>query len=461
MDWKSKYFGDKKFYKSMLAIALPIIAQNGISNFINMLDNVMVGSVGTDQMSGVSIVNQLFFIFYLSIFGGLAGAGIFVAQFFGNHDNESIKSVVRIKLIIGACLLIGGCTIVYLFQDQLINFFLHEGSETGNIEQTLYYAKKYLAVMLVGMIPFVICQCFTSTLRETGETVLPMKAGIIAVFVNLGLNYVLIFGKFGAPELGVVGAAIATNISRVVECLIVVVWSVRNKERFPFMFGILKNFNIDGRIARNVIVKGLPLLVNEFLWSSSVTMLAHCYSTRGLAAVAGINICNTLNGVFNIVMIAFGDAIAIVVGQQLGAGEFETAKTTSRRMRVFSFFVCMCVGLIMLCFAPFFPQMYKTTAEVKHLATQFIAIMAVMMPFCAYANASYFTMRSGGKTLVTFLFDSVYAWVFCVPLGLILAYKTAIPVVFLYMICQGAEIIKCIIAFILVRKDIWIQNLTK
>lgn len=461
IDLKKKYFGDKAFYKMVLLVAVPIMIQNGFTNIINLLDNLMVGQIGTDQMSGVAIVNQLMFVFYLSVFGGFSGAGIFVAQFFGSKDNENIKNVIRMKFIIGVILLVAGIGVIYIFQEPLINMFLHDGSVTGDLEATMRYAKDYLAVMLIGLIPFVLSQCYTSTLRETGETILPMKAGIVAVLVNLTLNYILIFGKLGMPKMGVVGAAVATVISRIVECLIVIIWCKRHNKEFPFMFGIFKNFRIPASIIKNVVIKGMPLLVNEFLWSASVTMLTHCYSYRGLAAVAGINICNTLNNVFNIVFIAFGDAIAIIVGQLLGAGKLDEAKDSARKMRVFAVLVCFVIATLMAVTAPFFPNMYKTTDEVRHLATRFILIMACLMPVCAYNHAAYFTLRSGGKTIITFLFDSFFAWVVVVPTGLILAYKTNIPVVPMYLICQGIEAVKMIVAYILVKKDVWIQNLAK
>ncbi|MGN0394035.1 MAG: MATE family efflux transporter, partial [Coprococcus sp.] len=162
---KNRYFGDKAFYKKVMTVVIPIMVQNGFTNLVNLLDNLMVGRIGTDQMSGVAIVNQLLFVFSLSIFGGLAGAGIFVAQFFGNHDNDGIKNVVRMKLIVGGFILMIGVGILYFLQNPLIEMFLHTGSSTGNIDATLEYAKDYIAVMLIGLVPFVISQCYTGTLR--------------------------------------------------------------------------------------------------------------------------------------------------------------------------------------------------------------------------------------------------------------------------------------------------------
>ncbi len=458
---RERYFGDRAFYKSVLMIALPIMIQNGFTNFVNLLDNLMVGRIGTDQMSGVAIVNQLLFVFNLTIFGALSGAGIFIAQYYGSGDKENMRNVFRMKLLIATGILLIGMGILYFGMEPLISSFLHDGSATGDLDATLEYAKQYIRIMLIGLIPFTYSQCYASTLRETGETLLPMKAGIASVVVNLSLNYVLIYGKLGMPVLGVRGAAIATVAARIAECLIIVGWVSRNGEKCEYMHRVMRNFTIPGHIAKQVIVKGTPLLLNEFLWSAAMTVLTLCYSTRGLAAVAGINICNTINNVFNIGFISLGSAVSIIVGQLLGAGRFEQAKDSARKLMVFSVLFCAVVALVMAALAPVFPLLYNTTQEVRSLATYFILIMAALMPFCAFTNASYFTLRSGGKTGITFLFDSCYAWGMCVSTAAALAYLTDIPVVPLYLISQSLEIIKCIIGYILVKKGIWIQNLSK
>lgn len=460
-NFREKFIGDKGFYKMVLTIALPIMIQNGFTNFVNLLDNLMVGQIGTDQMSGVAIVNQLMFVFNLSIFGGLSGAGIFIAQYYGSGDRKNMKNVFRMKIIIATVILIIGLAILYFGRSGLVSLFLHDGSATGDLEATLAYALEYIVIMLIGLIPFTMAQCYASSLRETGETVLPMKAGIASVLVNLVLNYILIYGKLGAPELGVRGAAIATVISRFVECGIIFVWVEKHREQTDFMCDLFENFELPGYVVKEVIFKGTPLLVNEFLWSAAMTTLTLCYSTRGLAAVAGINICNTINNVFNIGLIALGNSVSIIVGQKLGAGKFEEAKDCAVKLMAFSVIFCAALACIMAIAAPFFPYLYNTTDEVRALATDFIWIMALLMPFCAFTNASYFTLRSGGRTGITFLFDSCFAWGICVSTASILAYFTSIPVVPLYFVCQSLEIIKCVVGYILVKKGVWIQNLSK
>lgn len=457
--FRDRYFGDKAFYAKVFAVALPIMIQNGLTNFVNLLDNLMVGRIGTDQMSGVSIVNQLIFVFNLSVFGALAGAGIFLTQYFGSGDHENMRNVFRMKFILGAVITALGIGILYFGKETLIDLFLHDGSVTGDLDATLNYALQYIQIIFIGLIPFTITQIYASSLRETEETVLPMLASVVSVFVDLVFNYILIYGKFGLPVLGVRGAAIATVMARFVECLIVVLWSVKNSKKYPYMRKVFYKFHVPAQVAKQVILKGTPLLLNEFLWATAMTMLTFCYSTRGLDAIAGINICNTLNNVFNISFISMGSAVSILVGQLLGAGRFEDAKACARKMMVFSTLFCAILAILMAMAAPAFPNLYNTSEEVRWLATQFIWIMAGIMPFCALTNATYFTLRSGGKTGITFVFDSCFAWGVNVTIAAALAFLTPMPVVPLFLICQSLEIVKCVIGLILVNKGIWIKNL--
>ena len=454
-----KYFGDKAFYKMALGVVLPIMLQNGITNFVSLLDNIMVGRVGLEQMTGVSIANQLQFVYNLAIFGIVSGAGIFCAQYFGCKDMKGVKNAFRVKLIFCVVLCAVALLVFGLAGEELMGLYLKGNSDDVDPVLTLQSGKAYLNVMMVGMVPFAIVQAYSGTLRETGETVLPMKAGVAAVVVNLALNALLIYGYFGLPALGVVGAAIATTISRFVELAIVVIYAHKNTEKHPYMAGLYKNFKVPGTLMGNIFIKGTPLMLNEFLWSLGITTLLQCYSVRGLSVVAAMNISSTLSNVFNVVYIALGTAISIIIGQLLGAGKIEEAKDTDRKLIVFAVLSCFAVGALLACVAPLFPQIYDATDEVRVMATQFILIAAACMPIQGFLNACYFTIRSGGKTLITFLFDSFYVWVFSIPLAYVLGHYTLIPIATLYLICQLSDLIKCLIGFILVKRGKWAQNM--
>lgn len=454
-----KFIGDKAFYKMVLAIAVPIMIQNGITNFVGLLDNIMIGQIGTEQMSGVAIVNQLFFVYNLCLFGGVSGAGIFTAQYFGQKNEEGIRQTVRFKIWMVIVITALTVALFLTFGSTLIELYLQGEGTAESAASTLYYGEQYLWIMLIGLPPFMMVQVYASTLRECGQTVLPMKAGVVAVFVNLILNYILIYGKFGFPALGVQGAALATIISRYVEAAIVLIHTHRHKTENPFVNGLYASLKVPGALTGKILVKGSPLLFNETLWAAGMAMLAQCYSVRGLNVVAALNISNTINNVFNIVFIALGDSVAIIVGQLLGAGKMAEARDTDNKMIAFSVFCCTCVAAVMLLMAPFFPMLYNTNAEARELAKYFIMITAIFMPQNAFLHASYFTLRSGGKTIITFLFDSVFIWCISVTIAFTLSHFTTFPVIAIYTLVQIGDWIKCLIGFILVKKGVWLQNI--
>lgn len=454
-----RFIGNKAFYKMVLAIAVPIMIQNGITNFVGLLDNIMIGQIGTEQMSGVAIVNQLFFVYNLCLFGGVSGAGIFTAQYFGQKNDEGIRQTVRFKLWMVT--VITALTIILFVTcgGSLIELYLQGEGTAESALSTLHYGRQYLWIMLFGLPPFMMVQVYASTLRECGQTILPMKAGVTAVFVNLVLNYILIYGKLGFPALGVQGAALATIIFRYVEAAIVLIHTHRHKDANPFIEGLYSTLKVPGYLVGRILVKGSPLLFNETLWAAGMAMLAQCYSVRGLNVVAAQNISNTINNVFNIVFIALGDSVAIIVGQLLGAGKMEEARDTDNKMIAFSVFCCTCMAAVMLLLAPFFPMLYNTNEEARELAKYFIIITALFMPQNAFLHASYFTLRSGGKTVITFLFDSVFIWCVSVTIAYTLSHFTALPVLAIYALVQVGDWIKCLIGFILVKKGVWLQNI--
>lgn len=454
-----KFIGDKNFYKMVMTVALPIMIQNLITNFVSMLDNLMVGNLGTEQMSGVSIVNQLVFVFALAIFGALSGAGIFTAQFYGKKDTDGIRYTVRYKLIITLILMAVGLFVFILFQDPLINMFLHESNDGGSIELTLSYAKQYLNAYMWGVVPFCITQVISSSLRETGETVAPMVAGFSAVLVNVLLNWVLIFGKLGAPALGVVGAAIATNIARCVECGFIVIYTIRKRERFSYFTGLFKGFTIPRKVFKDITIKGMPLLFNEFFWSLGMSLLSVAYSLYGISVVAGYSISSTVMNLANIAFIALGNSIGIIVGKQLGANQFKEAYDTDRKLITFSAAISLFVGIIVFLIGDKIPLLYNTSAESKELAAYFIRVCAWFLPVHSFANASYFTIRSGGKTLITFLMDSVFIMCVSVPVAFSLYYIFDLTIHTTFVIVQLIDIIKVVVGLALVKKKVWLNNI--
>ena len=456
-----KYFGDKNFYKTVMSVAVPIMIQNFITNFVSMLANLMVGSLGTEQMSGVSIVNQLIFVFNLAVFGALSGAGIFTAQFFGKNDPDGIRYTIRYKVIV-TLLLFGVAIFIFnVFEEPLINMFLHESDANADVALTLEFAKKYLKTILWGIFPFCVAQIFSSTLRETGETVAPMVAGFIAVLTNCLFNWVLIFGKLGFPQLGVQGAAIATNISRYVECAVIIVFVILKRKKFSYFKGVFRSFGIPKKVFKDITVKGMPLLFNEFFWSLGMSLLSVAYSLHGIDVVAGYSISSTVMNLANIAFISLGSSIGIIIGKQLGANEFEKAYDTDRKLITFSVVLSIGIGVIVFLIGDKIPLLYNVSDASKEYAAFFIKVCSLFIPVHAFANASYFTIRSGGKTLVTFLMDSVFIMCINVPVAFALFYAFHLSIWVIFPIVQAIDIIKVIIGMTLVKKKVWLNNIVE
>ncbi len=456
----SRLIGSWSFYRRTLLIAVPIMVQNLITNFVALIDNIMVGQVGTEQMSGVAIVNQVFFVFNLTLFGALSGAGIFCAQFFGKKDDDGVRHTFRFKLITAVLICIVGIAIFALFGDSLITMYLHNSEEDIDLELTFNCAKEYMMIMLIGLTPFALEQAYSSTLREGGTALPPMVAGIVAVVTNTLLNYLLIFGIGVFPEMGVRGAAIATVISRFVQVGIVVVWTHLNTKKLGFVKGLYRSMSIPSELTKRIMIKGLiPLTANEALWSAGVAALTQCYSIRGIDVVAGLNISNTVVNLFNVLFIAFGSGVSVVIGQLLGANDLKGAKEAAPKLIFFSGALCVVVGGIMAAFAGLFPQAYNTTDAVRSLATAFIVISAIWMPLHGILHATYFTLRAGGKTVITFMFDCGFSWLVSVPLAFVLANFTGLDIISVYFFVQGVELVKCIIGMVLIGKGVWLSNI--
>ena len=454
--------GDQAFYRAVLAIIIPVIIQNGISNFVNLLDNLMVGALGDAQMSGVSIANQLVFVFNLAIFGGLAGPGIFGAQFYGAGDIKGLRATFRIKLL-ESCFLLALAFIAILgFHRPLIRLFLQGDGDPALAEEMLRQAHDYLMVILFGLPAFALTQSYAGTLREMGETRVPMIASVAAVFTNAVFNYLLIFGKLGMPRLEVVGAALATVLSRYIELAIVVIYTHRHHSRFAFIEGAYRSMRVPGALLRKVLRMGAPLLANEVLWSIGMSTLTAVYSMCGLTVVSALSITFTISNLFSSVYMSLGTAVSVMIGQALGAGDFERAKADVWRLIAFGVVGAAGMGLLLILFAPLIPRAYTgVTQDVRQVATSLLIITACAMPLYSFSHCSYFTLRSGGKTIITFLFDSGYTWAISVPLALLMVKGLHADVLLTYAVVEMANIIKCLLGYAFVKSGKWIQNLTR
>ena len=453
-----RYVGDRAFYRAVLRLLIPIIVQQFISSFVSLLDNVMVGRLGTEAISAASIANTVLNVFSLALFGGLSGISIYGAQFYGKKDMEGMRNAFRLKLVFCLICSVLGVGIYLFFGDRFILSFLQGDSNGGDLALTLAEGTDYLKIMLPGIVPMAFTFAYASTLRESGETVVPMAASVSAILTNLVLNWVLIFGNLGAPALGVQGAAIATVISRYVELAIVTVYAHRHAEKYPYVKRLYRSIRIPARLIRRVIPTAAPLLINEILWSLGMTYIQQLYSSRGLNAVAALNITGTAWNLFCVIMFAMGSAVSIMVGQLLGAGDLEEARAADRKLIFLTEALHLVIGGALIIAAPYIPLMYNVGAEVRELTRRLLMVAGLSLPIHSFAHVCYFTIRSGGKTWITFLFDAAYTWAVTVLLAFLLTRLTDWPIVEIYACVQFIDIIKLVIGLMMLRSDFWAQN---
>ena len=454
----SRFIGSKAFYKSVLTLLIPIIIQQFITSFVSLLDNIMVGSLGTEAISAASIANQVMMVFCLAVFGGMSGASIFGAQFYGKGDMDGMRHTFRVKMYFGV-LISALAILVYLFYgESFIASFLKGESDGGDLALTLRSGCNYLDIMLWGLPPFAFVQVYAGTLRESGETRAPMFAGICAILTNLFGNWVLIFGNLGAPQLGVEGAAIATVISRYVELAIVAVHAHRRTEKYVFLAGAYKSLYVPGKLVQRILRTAAPLLVNEILWSLGMTFINQFYSSRGLNAVAALNITGTVWNLFCVIMFAMGNAVSIMVGQRLGAGKMEEARDVDGKLIFLTEVIHVIIGAVMIICSPLLPRIYNVGADVQDLTRQLLIIAGLSLPIHSFAHVTYFTIRSGGRTVITFFFDAVYTWLVTVVLAFVLTRYTDWSIIRIYLCVQFIDIVKVVIGLLMLRSDFWARN---
>lgn len=458
--WK-RYVGDKQFYRMVLQILIPLVVQQGITSFVNLLDNVMVGGLGTESISAVAIVNQIVMVSNLALFGGLAGASIFGAQFFGKGDTDGMRHTFRFKLYFGVIMSLLAIGVFMRFGDLFINLFLLGESDGGNLALTLQEGREYLAIMLWGLLPFAIVQTYAGTLREMGETVAPMIASVIAILTNLVLNYLLIFGNFGFPQWGVRGAAVATVVSRYVEFVYVLVHAHRHTDKYRFLQGAYHSGYVPGALMKKIAITGSPLLANEILWSLGMTFITQSYSSRGLSAVAAVNITSTAWNLFCVIMFAMGNAVAIMVGQRLGAGDKEGAKDVDRKLLFLTVVMHVLMGALLIACSGLIPLLYNIEPDVRETTRKLLIVAGLSLPIHAFIHVTYFTIRSGGKTVITFLFDCVYTWIVPVTLAHLLCRYTDWSIVAIYFCVQFIDLVKVFIGALMLRSDFWANNIVK
>lgn len=445
-----KYLGTKEFYKSVSSIALPIMAQQFITTFVNLIDNVMIGSIGNIALTSVTVANRFFLIVNSLLFGLCGAAGIYIAQYFGAKEKRKCQEVFNINMFfsIGAAVLF--TFVIFVFPQFAVELF----SKTPIIVEE---AIKYLQFAKYTYIPFAISFTCMMALRAVGINKIQLKVGTVAVLTNTLLNYCLIFGHFGFPEMGIQGAAIATVTARVVEMTIYLVVLYRNRHFFSFDLKGMIRINLG--LLTNIIRKAIPLTANEILFSIGQSLIFMSYMRCDEYLVASISVVDTVANIMFIVFGGLSSAISIMIGNKLGANQLDEAKENARKLLCFGLMVSLVIGSIFFMLAPLIPNMYNVDVPIKEAIVTLVRIKSIMINIYAFNVCIFFILRAGGDVVSTMVMDSGFLWVAGVLVSTVLSSFTTISLITLYIIVESLDLIKLMIAAYFFKKERWVKNI--
>lgn len=444
---------DKKFIKTLMLLAIPIILQSLVTASLNLLDNLMIGSLGENEIAAVGISNQFYMLYYYTIMGITLGAGIFMSQFWGKKDVTSIHKFLGISLVVGMISTIFFAILAFFFPEMIMKIFIDENIV---IEQGVAYLK----MVALSYIFTTISLAYAAALRSIGQTKIPMYGSLVGLVFNGILNYIFIFGKFGAPVMGVAGAALGTTVSRFMELVFILFIIYKNKNVVAGKISQLLDFNFD--LVKRYFITATPVVFNDVMWIAGITAYFIAYSKLGINATATMQIANTINNVFNIFGIGIASASAILIGNKIGAGKEENAKEDAIKISVFGVLIGIIIGIFFFFLSPFIAMLFKITPETYENLIFVLKVMAIILPLRFFGITQIIgVLRGGGDVMYAIITELVAVWLIGVPLSFIGAVYFNLPITIVYILVCLEEPFKAIATYPRLCSGKWIKNLVK
>jgi putative MATE family efflux protein len=451
MERFKKFVANKVFYKHVLTLAVPLMVQQLVTSSLNLVDNLMIGQLGDAALGGVAASNRFFIIGLFSVMGVLSAAAVFIAQYYGAKDEDNMREAFRFSIVSALGISVLFFAIATFFPSVVIRFFTNDPS-------IIDAGIKYMTIVGIAVIPQALSGAMASAMRSVGETKIPLYIGIFAVLTNAILNYGLIFGHFGLPELGIQGAAIATVIARLVELSLLLV--VMKNRVFHFTTRFADLLIVSKRNMKKISLKALPLMTNELFWSFGMATLFKFYATRGKEVISGISIAGTTADLFFVLFGGMAVATTIVISQPLGANDLNTARKNGYYMLGFSTSLAVLFGIAMFATSYVVPQFYNVSVESQNIASTILRIQSVMFWIYMSTAQSYFILRAGGDMKSTLMMDAGFMWFINIPIVGLVTYLTGVNIFWLFIIGQSTDFIKLTLAYGLIKKERWLNNLT-
>ena len=456
----SLLIGPKLFYSNIFKVALPIIIQGTIDNLISILDNIMISVLGTKHMVAVAISNQVLLLPFFCFLGVTVGAGVLGSQYFGKKDYDNFKNILRIKILFVLIIYFLMHILLSFYGSDILTLYLKYGNnEIQTNTDILAYANEYLKYLLWGQIPLALSFCYSTTLRETFHTLIPMGASLIALSINFILNYLLINGNLGFPALGIKGAAIGTIVARSCYLLMMILWIHMNKSKVTYICNLFDNISISFELIKKTIITSFPLMLNEILWLFAIFLQTICYSTKGFEVISALSINNSIVNLFDVINFSLGGTVSIITGKLLGANHIYKGKITAYRIILLSVFIDILVSITFYFVSPLILRIYNLDINVYNLVSKLIFISVIFLPISGFLHLTYFTLRTGGNVIITFLFDSIFATFIVVPITFLLCNFTSYDVVKIAIWINIVHLIRAIIGYNLLRHFNWAKRL--
>lgn len=449
----SLFVKDKPFYKAFFSMTAIIALQNLITFAVNLADNVMIGGYSQDALSGVAMVNQIQFLLQMVVGGIGNGITVLGAQYWGKKQIEPIRRVTSIGMVLalGASALM--MLAVYFFPNQVLSLLTNE-------QTVIAEGKKYLVIICYSYILFAITNVLLASLRSVETVRIGFVVTLTALVVNVVLNYGLIYGRLGMPEMGVEGAAIATLASRVVEFLIVVIYALFFDKKIGWKPKDL--LHLDGGLFRDYIRVGMPLILSSSIWGLAMSAQTAILGRMGGETIAANSIATTIFQVITVVTYGSASASSVVIGKAVGEGDIPRVKAYSKTLQIIYIFIGILTGLVLWLCKDFIISLYSITEETRALTVEFIAVLSVTVIGTSYQCACLTgIVTGGGDTKFVLINDLIHQWLIVIPSAFLSAFVFHAPLWVTFACLKSDQVLKCFVAIVKVNRYKWIRVLTR
>ena len=445
---------DKKFYKILVSLCIPIIVQNLISTSVNVIDTVMISSLGEASVASIGVANQFFFLFNMTMSGLTGGAGLFISQFFGKNDTKNIKKITSLSVFLGVLLGLLFLIPAVFLPKLIIHFFSYD-------PEVIKLCTDYFSIIAFCYPLIAISMVFSMGSRSIRNPNLGMICSGIALVTNVILNYCLIFGHLGFPAMGVKGAALATVIARIVEFALLVGYVYFIKKDYLLKFNLSDFKSIDKLFLNTFISKSLPILLNDSLWAVGTVLYSVAYAKAGTSAIAASQIATSTGNFFIMTAVCVAIGASIMLGNELGADNTAIAIDYAKKFSKIVFIIGSILGLLLIFTIPVLLKIFSVSDTLRPDIIKIFAIMGVFMGLRAFNTLIVIgVLRSGGDTKYSLFLELGCMWLVSLPLTFIFAVKGA-PIYLLVLLTYSEEIVKFVFGVPRALSKKWAANIVK